>query len=158
MNKTVTAQILLSTYNANKYLTEQLKSIESQSFKDIDILIRDDGYTDNTLNIIESFKKNNHISLIKGQNLVDNCSKDNTQKLLRKIIGNIEEEIRNLVAFNKIIDEYCKPFQCSNINIRIENFFFLIRSNINKIIIVGLRSNLIIIFFIQLHHFICSKL
>lgn len=49
--------ILLSTYNGEKYLSEQLNSILSQSYENIEILVRDDGSTDNTVDILEDFKR-----------------------------------------------------------------------------------------------------
>lgn len=50
--------ILLSTYNGEKYLAEQLDSLLLQSFQDITILIRDDMSTDTTIDIIEQYKTN----------------------------------------------------------------------------------------------------
>lgn len=47
--------ILLSTYNGEKFLCQQIESIISQTYKDWFLTIRDDGSTDDTLNIIESF-------------------------------------------------------------------------------------------------------
>jgi len=47
--------ILLSTYNGEKYLNEQINSIINQSFKNWVILVRDDGSTDSTKNILEHF-------------------------------------------------------------------------------------------------------
>ena len=50
--------ILLSTYNGEKYLLDQLKSIYFQKTKhELLIFIRDDGSADNTLSILEDFKK-----------------------------------------------------------------------------------------------------
>ena len=57
--------ILLSTYNGEKFLESQIKSIFSQSYKNIDIIVRDDGSTDNTLKILEKYK----IKYIKGKNI-----------------------------------------------------------------------------------------
>ena len=45
--------ILLSTYNGEAYLREQVASIQAQSHKDWHLLIRDDGSTDSTRQIIE---------------------------------------------------------------------------------------------------------
>ncbi len=45
--------ILLSTYNGEKYLKEQLNSLFSQSYKDFEIIARDDGSTDETINILK---------------------------------------------------------------------------------------------------------
>lgn len=54
--------ILLSTYNGASYLPEQLDSLLSQSFEDIMIYVRDDGSSDNTIDIIDRFgKKDNRI-------------------------------------------------------------------------------------------------
>ncbi len=48
--------VLLATYNGGKFLEEQLNSLLNQSFQDFRIVIRDDGSTDNTLEIIERYK------------------------------------------------------------------------------------------------------
>ncbi|CAH1059499.1 glycosyltransferase family 2 protein [Paenibacillus pseudetheri] len=63
-------QILLSTYNGEKYLDQQLESILEQSYKNISILIRDDGSNDSTIDIITSYtiKHPDIISFIKAQN------------------------------------------------------------------------------------------
>lgn len=63
--------VLLSTYNGEKYIADQLNSILSQkNVRDLKILIRDDGSRDRTTSIIEDYRKNyNNIILIKGQNV-----------------------------------------------------------------------------------------
>lgn len=48
--------ILLATYNGEKYLNEQLESIFAQDFQDFRIVIRDDGSTDHTLDILSKWK------------------------------------------------------------------------------------------------------
>lgn len=58
--------ILLSTYNGEKYLNEQIISIQNQSEKDWRLLVRDDGSSDNTLRLLESFaSQDKRIILIK---------------------------------------------------------------------------------------------
>ncbi|HEY0221705.1 MAG TPA: glycosyltransferase family 2 protein [Lactovum miscens] len=52
--------ILLSTYNGEKFLSDQVKSIQAQTFTEWNLLIRDDGSTDKTLEIIEQFVKNDY--------------------------------------------------------------------------------------------------
>jgi glycosyltransferase involved in cell wall biosynthesis len=52
MNKIL---ILLSTYNGEKYLKKQLDSIFAQSYKDFEIIARDDGSSDETINILKSY-------------------------------------------------------------------------------------------------------
>lgn len=45
-------QVLMSTYNGERFLREQIESILNQSWKNLDILIRDDGSRDQTLSLI----------------------------------------------------------------------------------------------------------
>jgi glycosyltransferase involved in cell wall biosynthesis len=49
--------ILLATYQGESYLEEQLQSLMQQSYSHFHIFIRDDGSTDQTLSIIESFRQ-----------------------------------------------------------------------------------------------------
>lgn len=64
-------QILLSTYNGEKYLSEQLNSLLQQSYSNIHILIRDDGSKDRTINILEDYQKKfpQKIQLILDKNI-----------------------------------------------------------------------------------------
>ncbi len=63
-------QVLLSTYNGEKYIREQLDSILGQKNVDVSLLIRDDGSTDSTLSLIQDYCSNNsNIKLIKGYNI-----------------------------------------------------------------------------------------
>lgn len=52
---TKTIDILLATFNGDKYLREQLDSIIGQSIKSWQLIIRDDGSTDGTLAIINEY-------------------------------------------------------------------------------------------------------
>lgn len=47
--------ILLSTYNGEAFLADQIKSIQAQTFTDWNLLIRDDGSKDGTPKIIQKF-------------------------------------------------------------------------------------------------------
>lgn len=48
--------ILMSTYNGEKFLAEQLQSIEGQTHKNWRLVISDDGSSDNTLAIAKQFQ------------------------------------------------------------------------------------------------------
>ncbi|MCY9528593.1 Glycosyl transferase family 2 [Paenibacillus sp. cl6col] len=48
-------QVLLSTYNGEKYLAEQLNSLLEQTHPNLFITIRDDGSSDNTVAIIQEY-------------------------------------------------------------------------------------------------------
>ena len=62
--------ILLSTYNGEKYLREQLDSLYAQVGVEFHILVRDDGSSDNTVAILEEYnQKHSNITTITGNNL-----------------------------------------------------------------------------------------
>lgn len=50
--------VCIATYNGEKYIKEQLDSIINQLDKNDEIIISDDGSSDNTINIIESYNDN----------------------------------------------------------------------------------------------------
>lgn len=50
--------VLMSTYNGEQFLVEQLDSIFAQSYRDFVVYVRDDGSTDGTLNLLEKYKHN----------------------------------------------------------------------------------------------------
>lgn len=61
--------VLMSTYNGENYLTEQLDSIINQKLKPTDIYIRDDGSTDNTFTILENYShRYSNIHVNSGRN------------------------------------------------------------------------------------------
>ncbi|HEN0444814.1 TPA: glycosyltransferase family 2 protein [Streptococcus agalactiae] len=47
--------ILMATYNGEKFLAQQIESIQKQTFKEWNLLIRDDGSSDKTYDIIRNF-------------------------------------------------------------------------------------------------------
>lgn len=62
--------VIMSTYNGEKYVAEQLESILHQTYSNIEIVIRDDGSRDNTVNIIKKYqKKYKNIKLYEGENV-----------------------------------------------------------------------------------------
>lgn len=65
--KTVT--VLLSTYNGQQYISEQLESLLTQKDINVEIVIRDDGSSDSTLQIIDQYcNKYDNITLLKCLN------------------------------------------------------------------------------------------
>ena len=49
-------EILLATYNGERFLPEQIESITSQSFEDYNILASDDNSSDCTFEILRSYE------------------------------------------------------------------------------------------------------
>ena len=65
MQNSFKIKILLACYNGEKYISTQLDSIINQSYSNWELLISDDGSSDNTLSIIKEFcAKDNRIYII----------------------------------------------------------------------------------------------
>lgn len=62
--------VIMSTYNGQKYLNEQIDSILNQEGVKIELFIRDDGSSDGTMNILKKYEDvypNVHVNI--GQNI-----------------------------------------------------------------------------------------
>lgn len=53
--------VLMSTYNGAEYLREQIESILQQKGVKVELYIRDDGSTDETLSILEEYNAYDNI-------------------------------------------------------------------------------------------------
>lgn len=60
--------VIIPAYNAGEYVGEAIKSIQSQTYKDLEIIVIDDCSKDNTVDIVnEMAKKDNRINLLKNK-------------------------------------------------------------------------------------------
>lgn len=68
--------VLLSTWNGAKYLPELLDSILAQSYKNIRILVRDDGSTDSTPEVLAQYSEqfSDYFMVERGDNVGVVCS------------------------------------------------------------------------------------
>ncbi|MDJ0742725.1 MAG: glycosyltransferase [Xenococcaceae cyanobacterium MO_167.B27] len=64
--------VIVPAYNISAYIADALESLERQSYKDFEVLIVDDGSTDNTAEIVKSF-----------------CERDSRFRLLQKPNGGL---------------------------------------------------------------------
>lgn len=61
--------IIVPTYNGEKYISRCLDSLVNQTYKNIEIIVVDDGSSDNTPNILKEYsKKYSNIKIIKQKN------------------------------------------------------------------------------------------
>lgn len=61
--------VLLSTYNGRRYICEQIDSLLKQKEVDIQIIVRDDGSTDGTHEILDEYQKCGILTWYAGANL-----------------------------------------------------------------------------------------
>lgn len=69
MEKYPKVNIILSAYNGEKYIREQLDSLLEQSYPNIAVYVRDDGSGDGTAAILKEYEKAGSITFIQGENL-----------------------------------------------------------------------------------------
>ncbi|MDD5922428.1 MAG: glycosyltransferase [Eubacteriales bacterium] len=85
----LTTSVLISTYNGEKYIIEQLDSIRTQTVPVDEVIIRDDRSKDRTREVIDQYLKEHHLDswklICNSQNIgwkknfrkgMDDCTKD----------------------------------------------------------------------------------
>ena len=60
--------VMMSTYNGEKYIEEQIESIFGQKGVCIKLIVRDDGSTDGTIKILENYETLGKLQFIQGEN------------------------------------------------------------------------------------------
>lgn len=61
--KKMEVAVVLCTFNGEKYIKEQLKSLEKQTLIPSALIVRDDGSTDNTISILKEWSENSGIRI-----------------------------------------------------------------------------------------------
>lgn len=61
--------VLMSTYNGEKYIRTQVDTVLAQEGVETALLVRDDGSSDNTMDILEEYSQRNLLTWYKGGNL-----------------------------------------------------------------------------------------
>lgn len=67
MNENILISIIIPVYNGEKYIADTIKSVIDQTYKNWELIIVDDGSTDNTAKVVEQFS-DYRISYIKKNN------------------------------------------------------------------------------------------
>ena len=135
-------QVLMSTYNGGKFIMEQIESILNQKKVDVNLLIRDDGSTDDTIEIIESYcRKNPNVSYYCGNNIkpaksfmdLINNSDDNYDYYALSDQDDfwMNDKLYNALEMINQKDNNLPSFYFSNLIIVDESLNLLSKSNIN---------------------------
>lgn len=114
--------VCLASYNGEKYIYEQIESILKQLSENDELIISDDGSTDNTIGIIESFK-DNRIRVI--FNTGKNGYTSNFYNALKEVKGDyiFLSDQDDVWVDNKvgIVMEYLKDYNFVHTNAKIIN-------------------------------------
>ena len=62
-------KVLLSAYNGEKCIEQQIDSILGQNFQNIELYVRDDGSSDKTVQLVEKYEETGRVHLEKGENV-----------------------------------------------------------------------------------------
>ena len=61
-------KVLLSAYNGEKYIEEQVESILTQNYQNLELYIRDDGSKDRTLEVLKKYEEDARVHVMAGKN------------------------------------------------------------------------------------------
>ena len=90
----VKVSIIVPVYNTEKFLEKCLRSLVSQTLKEIEIICVDDGSVDNSLNIIKKFaKEDSRIKVIEQENKKQGAARNNGTKIAKgEYIGFVDSD------------------------------------------------------------------
>lgn len=109
MIKNKKIDILMATYNGEKYLSEQIDSIVGQTYQNWNLLIRDDNSSDGTLQILKKYEKLDRRIKI----LCDNRGNLGIVKNFEELLKNSKSELimfsdQDDIWFENKLDMYLK--------------------------------------------------
>jgi glycosyltransferase involved in cell wall biosynthesis len=91
----VTLSIIIPAFNVEDYVTESIESVLAQSFKDLEVIVIDDGSTDQTREVLNQFSDNPRVKVIAQQNRGPSGSRNSGIRIAQgKYIGFLDADDR----------------------------------------------------------------
>ena len=123
LEKSPLVSIIVITYNSSKYVLETLESAKAQTYKNIELIISDDGSKDGTINICEKwieenefhFKRTKIITVEKNTGIPANCNRG---------VNSSNGEWVKLIAGDDILIEECIEINIENAKLNEYPSFF----------------------------------
>lgn len=149
-----TVSIIIPCYNAEKYIAETIQSVMNQTYTNWEMIIINDGSTDNSVTILNQFlKEDNRIQLINKSNSGVSDTRNKGLEIAQGdfvtfldaddvwYITNLEKKVNFLVSIGydvvysycQLIDEYAEPIDSilkGENNLKIADFLSL-KANYN---------------------------
>ena len=131
--------LVIALYNKEKYLLRLIRSIQNQYFKEIEIIFVDDFSTDNGINVLKSFQK-------EDERIIIIRNKKNRGTLISRIIG-IFKTKGDYIMVPDADDMFAKDIIKTCYNLAVKFNYEMIRFNVftngtnNGLTEIGLKLN-----------------
>ena len=81
--KNIKISVIIPVYNVEKYIIECIESIINQTFKDIEIIVVNDGSKDNSIKIVEEYLSDKRLKIINKENRGLSSARNKGMKIAR---------------------------------------------------------------------------
>ena len=124
--------IIIPVYNAEKYIDRLLTSIKNQTFQDYELIIVNDGSTDNSLNILQKYKqKDNNLTIYSKNNEGPGISrKFGFEKSTGELLFFIDSD--DYLKDNNVLERIDKLYSEKNFDVLFFDFLSIKGNKISK--------------------------
>lgn len=154
MMKKPDISVILPFYNASQHLSEAIQSVLLQTFTNFELILINDGSTDESLKIAKTFeKKDKRITILNQNNLgmataLNNGIESSTTNLIARMDGDdicdpnrfqLQFELIQTLPANSLVSSLVTPFSSGKISEGTMRYFYWLNSKItSKNILDGL--------------------